>query len=53
MYEDKREGEWELNQLLFPNDTALIAGSVAKLQNLVMEFGRVCERRISKWVIGV
>ena len=35
----------EINQLLFADDTALVADSEEKLGRLVSEFGRVCERR--------
>jgi len=34
-----------LNQLLFADDAAIVADSVEKLQRIVVEFGRVCERR--------
>ena len=34
-----------INQLLFADDTALVADSEEKLCGLVSEFGRVCERR--------
>ena len=37
--------EWRLNQLLFADDTALLADSEEKLRQLVEEFGRVCSRR--------
>ena len=37
--------EWEQNQLLFANDTVVVADSERKLCHLVTEFGRVCERR--------
>ena len=40
--------EWwlaEINQLLFADDTALVADSEEKMSRLVSEFGRVCERR--------
>ena len=37
-------GRFEINQLLFADDTALVADS-EKLWRLVNEFGRVCERR--------
>ena len=35
-------GRFEINQLLFTDDTALVADS-KKLSRLVSEFGRVCE----------
>ena len=38
-------GRFEINQLLFADDTALVAASEEKLCRLVSEFGRVCERR--------
>merc|ERR1711888_425040 len=36
------ESEWILSQLLFADDTALVAESAEQLQCLVREFGRVC-----------
>ena len=38
-------GRFEINQLLFADDTALVADSEDTLCRLVSEFGRVCERR--------
>ena len=38
-------GRFEITQLLFADDTALVADSEEKLCRLVSEFGRVCERR--------
>ena len=38
-------GRFEINQLLFADDTALVADSEDKLCRLVSMFGRVCERR--------
>ena len=38
-------GGFEINQLLFGDDTALVADSEEKLCRLVSEFGRVCDRR--------
>ena len=35
---------FEINQLLFGDDTALVADSEEKLYRLVSEFGRMCER---------
>ena len=37
--------EWHLNQLLFADDTALVADSEEILRQLAEEFGRVCKRR--------
>ena len=37
-------GRFEINQLLFTDDTALVADLEDKLCRLVSEFGRVCER---------
>ncbi len=37
--------EWNLSQLLFADDTALVADSERRLRRLVKEFGRVCKRR--------
>ena len=38
-------GRFEINQLLFADDTALMADLEEKLCRLVSEFGRVCERK--------
>ena len=38
-------GRFEINQLLFVDDTALVADSEEKLCRLVSECGRVCEKR--------
>ena len=38
-------GRFEINQLLFSEDAALVADSEEKVCRLVNEFGRVCERR--------
>ena len=49
---------FEINQLLFADDTALVADS-EKLYSLVSEFGRVCERRMlrvnvrKEWISAV
>ena len=45
-------GRFEINQLLFTDDTALVADSEEKLCRLVSEFGRVCERRKLKVNVG-
>ena len=37
---------FEINQLLFADDSALVADSEKKLCRLVIEFGRVCKRRM-------
>ena len=44
-------GRFEINQLLFAVDTALVADSEEKLCRLVSEFGRVCGRR--KLIVNV
>ena len=36
---------WELNHLLFVDDTVAVADFERKMCQLVTEFGRVCERR--------
>ena len=38
-------GKFEINQLFFADDTALVADHEEKLCRLVIEFGGVCERR--------
>ena len=45
-------GRLEVNQLLFADDTALVAVSEEKLCRLVSEFGRVCERRKLRVNVG-
>ena len=45
-------GRFEINQLLFADDTALVADSEEKLGGLVSEFGRVCERRKLRVNVG-
>ncbi len=42
VYADGRE--WNLNQLLFADDTALVADLKGKLRQLVEESGRVCKK---------
>ena len=41
-----------MNELLFSDDTALVADSEEKLCRLVREFGRVCERRKLRVNVG-
>ena len=41
-------GRFEINQLLFADDTALVANSEQKLCRFESECGRVCERRKSR-----
>ena len=43
---------FEINQLLFADDTALVADSEEKLCRLVSEFGRVCERKKFRVNVG-
>ena len=45
-------GRFEINQLLFADDTALVADSERKLCRLVRLFGRVCERRKLRVNVG-
>ena len=45
-------GRFEINRLLFADDTALVADSEDKLCRLVSEFGRVCERRKFRVNVG-
>ena len=45
-------GRFEVNQLLFTDDTALVADSEEKLCRLVSEFGRVWERRKLRVNVG-
>ena len=44
-------GRFEINQLLFAEDTALVANS-EKLCRLVSEFGRACKRRKLRVNVG-
>ena len=44
-------GRFEINQLLFSNDTALVTNS-KELYRLVSEFGRACERRNLRVNVG-
>ena len=45
-------GRFEINQLLFADDTVPVADSEEKLCRLVNEFGRVCERRKLRVDVG-
>ena len=45
-------GRFDINQLLFADDTALVDDSEDKLCRLVSEFGRVCERRKLRVNVG-
>ena len=45
-------GRFEINQMLFADDTALVADSEDKLCRFVSEFGRVCERRKLRVNVG-
>ena len=42
---DGNDNKLELNQLLFADDTVVVADSERKLCQLVTEFWRVCERK--------
>ena len=45
-------GKFEINQLLFADDTGLVADSEEQLCRSVSEFGRVCERRMLRVNVG-
>ena len=45
-------GRFELNQLLFEDDIALVVDSEEKLCRLLSEFGSVCERRKLRVNVG-
>ena len=45
-------GRFKISQLLFADDTALVADSEEKLSRLVSEFGSVCERRKLRVNVG-
>ena len=45
-------GRFEINQLLFADDTALVADSEEKLCRLVNVFGRVCEKKKLRVNVG-
>ena len=45
-------GRFDINKLLFADDTALVADSEEKMCRLVNEFGRVCERRKLRVNVG-
>ena len=45
-------GKYEINQLLFADDTALVADSEEKLCRLLSEYGRVCERKKLRVNVG-
>ena len=45
-------GKFQINQLLFADDTALVADSEEKLCRLVSVFGRVCKRRNLRVNVG-
>ena len=49
---DGNDNEWELNQLLFADDTVVVADSERKLCQLVTAFGRVCEGRKLRVNVG-
>ena len=49
---DREGNDWEMNQLLFADDTVVMADSEEKLCQLVSEFGRVCEKRKLRVNVG-
>ena len=44
--------EWEVSQLQFLDDTALMADSEEKLSSLARKSGRVCKRRNLRLNVG-
>ena len=46
-------GRFEINQLLFTDNTSLVADSEEKLGRFVSVFGKVCERRKLKVNVGM
>ena len=49
---ERNGSEWEVSQLLFADDTAMVASTEERLQRLVEEFGAVCERRKLRVNVG-
>ena len=49
---DGNDNEWEMDQLLFADDTVVVADSERKLCQLVTEFWGVCERRKLRVNVG-
>ena len=49
---ERNGSEWEVSQLLFADDTAMVASTEERLQRLVDEFGAVCERRKLRVNVG-
>ena len=49
---DGNDSEWELNQLLFADDTVVATDSERKMCQLATEFERVCERRKLRVNVG-
>ena len=49
---DGNDSEWELNQLLFADDTVVVTDSEKKLCQLVTEFERVFKRRKLRVNVG-
>lgn len=45
MVNERTGNVWEVGQLLYADDATLVADSEEKLQRMVREFGRVCEKR--------
>ena len=49
---DRNGSIWEINQLLFADNTVVVADSEKKLRQLVSEFGKVCKRRKLRVNVG-
>ena len=45
MWDARRNREWNVEWMMFADDTVLVGDSEQKIQKLVKEFGSVCKRR--------
>ena len=45
LWDERRNIEWKVDWLIFADDTVLLGDSEKKLERLLLEFGRVCQRK--------